>query len=56
MMKKKKTPTRKIKMESKLKAKEILDYCLNCLDVKMFRYEEQEKEMIKEITFMIDTD
>jgi hypothetical protein len=42
-------------METEQKAKEILDYVLNSLDIKRFIYPGQGKEMLKEIVFLIET-
>jgi hypothetical protein len=49
-------------MKTKLKAKEILDYCISYLsnfdglETKQFQKKKRYKDMIKEIEFMINTD
>lgn len=49
-------------METKLKAKEILDYCLSALGINvndnafLGLKKQTYKNMLKEITFMIDND
>ena len=49
-------------MDIENKAKEILEYCLNYLsnkdnlEIKEFEKTKLYKEMLKEITFLIDTD
>ena len=49
-------------MEEKLKAEEILDYCISYLsnfdglETKEFKESRSYKEMLKEIEFMLDTD
>ncbi|GAG21063.1 unnamed protein product [marine sediment metagenome] len=49
-------------METKLKAKEILNYCMqyliipDCLETYEFEKTKRYKEMLKEITFLMDTD
>lgn len=54
-------PTRNlIKMKQKTqtehKAEEILNYFLDCFQIKRFIYIGQKEEMLKEIKFMLGTD
>jgi len=49
-------------METELKAKEILDYCIQYLsnkdnlEIEEFKKTKHYKEMLKEVGFLIDTD
>lgn len=43
-------------METELKAKEILEYCIDYLNPNKNISKKKEKEMVKEIAFLIDSD